>query len=271
MKQTELRLSGAKGMEETPSRRPRQLRLSRKYRALVLSVLTSAVLLWPEAVVWGTGTLRVRQCGEFVAIIDAYHRELGRSPGGSVASEGSGRRSGARRRGKNKRARRVRRSVAARRHKRSLARHARRRGVWTRTAQHQARSRRSHGHTRTSATSGGSSTASGVPQCRLFDGFGAINGCDYRARLDNFAIELQNDPSAQGYIIVYNGVRRTRRNYAQALADKSKDYLISDRGIDASRIVTVDGGRRQELFTELWVVPSGAAPPSATPTVEGDK
>lgn len=267
MKQTGLRSSGVKGVQGTPSRCLQQLRLNRKHRALVLSVLTSAVLLWPEAVVWGAGTFRVRQCGEFVAIIDAYHRELGRSPGGSATNERSSRSRGRRHR-KNSHARHVRRGVAARRHRRSLARHARRRVVRTRTAHHQARSRGSQSRIRIPSRS---STASGVPQCRLFDSFGAINGCDHKARLDNFAIELQNEPSAQGYIIVYNGARHTRRNYAQELADKSKDYLISTRGIDASRIVTVDGGRRKELSTELWVVPSGAVPPTATPTVEGDK
>jgi len=30
----------------------------------------------------------------------------------------------------------------------------------------------------------------------------------------------------------------------------------------------VDGGYREELTVELWVVPSGANPPSASPTVD---
>ncbi|MBV8857759.1 MAG: hypothetical protein JOZ02_12560, partial [Acidobacteria bacterium] len=39
-------------------------------------------------------------------------------------------------------------------------------------------------------------------------------------------------------------------------------------GITADRIVTVDGGYREELTVELWVVPSGATPPAASPTVD---
>lgn len=120
-------------------------------------------------------------------------------------------------------------------------------------------------------TSSRASASTRDPVCRLFDQFGAVNGCDVRARLDNFALELQNDPTAQGYIIVYNGARRTRRNYAQELADASKNYLFSQRGVSPDRIVTVDGGRRQELATELWIVPSGAVPPMATPTVNGEE
>ena len=32
--------------------------------------------------------------------------------------------------------------------------------------------------------------------------------------------------------------------------------------------MTVDGGYREELTVELWVVPSGATPPPNSPTVD---
>jgi hypothetical protein len=105
---------------------------------------------------------------------------------------------------------------------------------------------------------------------RKFDEYGNIAFNDEKARLDNFAIELQNDPGAQGYIIAYSG-RRARANEAQARADRAKDYLVNTRGIDAGRIVTVDGGAREELTVELWIVPSGAAPPTASPTVDASE
>jgi len=104
-------------------------------------------------------------------------------------------------------------------------------------------------------------------EARKIDEYGNIRFNDEKARLDNFAIELQNDPTAQGYIIAYGG-RRGRAGEAQRRADRAKDYLVNTRGIDASRIVTVDGGFREDLTVELWIVPSGATAPQATATVD---
>ncbi|HKZ02916.1 MAG TPA: hypothetical protein VJ180_11780, partial [Pyrinomonadaceae bacterium] len=98
------------------------------------------------------------------------------------------------------------------------------------------------------------------PVAVKFDEYGNIRFNDEKARLDNFAIQLQNQPSAQGYYIVYGSCA----GEGQARADRAKDYLVNNRGIDASRIVIVDGGCRSELGVELWIVPSGADAPAAS-------
>jgi hypothetical protein len=103
-----------------------------------------------------------------------------------------------------------------------------------------------------------------------FDTYGRIARNDEKARLDNFAIQLQNDPGAQGYIIAYGG-RRGAAGEAQTRADFAKNYLVNSRGIDPGRIVTVDGGFREEATTELWLVPSGATPPTASPNVDASE
>ena len=100
-----------------------------------------------------------------------------------------------------------------------------------------------------------------------FDEYGNIRFNDEKARLDNYAIQLQNDPNARGAIIAYGG-RRGRRGEAQARANRARDYLVNTRGIDAGRIDTIDGGYRDELTVELWVVPAGATAPTASPTVQ---
>jgi hypothetical protein len=102
---------------------------------------------------------------------------------------------------------------------------------------------------------------------RKIDEYGNIRFNDEKARLDNFAIELQNDPTAQGYLVCYGG-RRGRTGEAQRRCDRAKDYLVTTRGITADRIVTVDGGFREDLTVELWIVPQGATPPPAAPTVD---
>ena len=93
-----------------------------------------------------------------------------------------------------------------------------------------------------------------------FDEYGNIKFNDEKARLDNYAIQLQNQPGSQGYIIAYGSCE----GEAQARADRAKDYLVNTRGIDAGRLVTVDGGCRSELKVELWIVPTGATAPAAS-------
>jgi hypothetical protein len=100
-----------------------------------------------------------------------------------------------------------------------------------------------------------------------FDEYGNIPRNDVKARLDNFANELQANPGAQGYIIAYGG-RRGPAGEAQRRADFAKDYLVNTRGIDAGRLVTIDGGFKDEASTELWIVPAGATPPTASPTLD---
>ncbi|MFN2598186.1 MAG: hypothetical protein ABR563_13485 [Pyrinomonadaceae bacterium] len=98
------------------------------------------------------------------------------------------------------------------------------------------------------------------PQPKPFDEYGDISRDDEKARLDNFAAELQAEPSAQGYIVVY-AAPNARPGAASKRAQYAKDYLVTTRGIDASRIVVVDGGTSSAFGVRLWIVPAGAAPP----------
>ena len=102
---------------------------------------------------------------------------------------------------------------------------------------------------------------------RRFDEFPSVAFDDDKARLDNMAIELQNNPGALGYIIVYGG-RTSRPDSADRLGARARDYLVGTRGIDASRLVVVNGGYRETNAFELWLVPQGATPPPPTPTVQ---
>lgn len=95
------------------------------------------------------------------------------------------------------------------------------------------------------------------------DEFGLVGGCDHGARLDNFAIELQSVPDAVGYIIVY-GVEGETSGTAGYRLRFVKEYLVNVRDIADERIKTIYGGpyrKKDESFSELWVVPPGAEPP----------
>lgn len=97
-------------------------------------------------------------------------------------------------------------------------------------------------------------------QARKFDEFGDVQLSDLKARLDNFAIELQNTPAARGFVMVYRS-RRDLPGLSSRLASLMKNYLVYTRGFPAERIITVDGGESSAgLVQELWIVPEGATP-----------
>jgi hypothetical protein len=101
-------------------------------------------------------------------------------------------------------------------------------------------------------------------ECRKFDEFPAISYNDEKARLDNYAIELQNDPSSTAYVIVYPGPKG-KPGEVQKHTTRIVDYMVNSRGINAQRIVTLVGPARDELMVELWLCPQGAKPPALAP------
>ena len=97
---------------------------------------------------------------------------------------------------------------------------------------------------------------------RKFDEYGNIRFNDEKARLDNYAVQLQNEPGATGYIIGYGSCGSEGRERAE----RAKNYLVNTRGIDAGRIMVVDGGCLPQLLVQLWIAPQGAAAPAGDAT-----
>lgn len=88
-----------------------------------------------------------------------------------------------------------------------------------------------------------------------------------KTQLDKFVNALQLDPSAQGYVIAYGG-RTSGPEDAQKAADNATDYTMHTRSLDGARTLSGVGGYRERPTVELWIAPAGAAPPTATPTVD---
>jgi hypothetical protein len=114
-----------------------------------------------------------------------------------------------------------------------------------------------------------------------FDDFGDVCCNAEKARLDNYAVALQNLPEARGFIIFYGGRRQSypfcsssrqrlpRRGEAQARAARLRPYVL--RGwptLDPQRVVVIDGGYRETWSAELWIVPKGGTVPKPTPTLK---
>ena len=121
------------------------------------------------------------------------------------------------------------------------------------------------------------------PEAMLVDKFGDVCCEDEMARLDNFAIAVQNNPDAQAYIVFYGGRRHSfpscqrgqqrlpRHGEAEARVARLRKYLVLRRGLDSNRIVVVNGGYRQQWEAELWIVPKDSASPTPTPTINAQK
>ncbi len=118
-----------------------------------------------------------------------------------------------------------------------------------------------------------------LPIASKLDEFADICCEDEMARLDNFAIQLQNNPEARGVIIFYGGrlypscysrnqPRRPKRNEATFRARRMIEYLVMTRSINQTRLVLMNGGYRESLMAELWMLPKGAGLPTATPTLQ---
>lgn len=99
------------------------------------------------------------------------------------------------------------------------------------------------------------------PSIEVFDEFGDIARNDEKARLDNFAIALQQDPTSTGYVIVYPG-STSKRAEVQDHFGRVIDYLVNSRQIDKSRIRTIEGRKKDRLSVQLWIAPQGATPPN---------
>ena len=106
-----------------------------------------------------------------------------------------------------------------------------------------------------------------VAECKPFDQFQSVAFDDDKARFDNLAIELQNAPDSQAYIIIYAG-RTSRTGQADLLSRRTMDYLVNARGVDTGRITIVKGGYRDSDFFEIWICPPGAERPQPTPTIQ---
>lgn len=98
------------------------------------------------------------------------------------------------------------------------------------------------------------------------DEFPSVANDADKARLDYLAIKLQENPTYRAHVVAYGG-RTSCPQQADILTTCALRYLVNQRGIDRSRITTVNGGLRDKDTYQLWVLAPGNATPAADPTV----
>ena len=86
-----------------------------------------------------------------------------------------------------------------------------------------------------------------------FDSYRDLCFEEEKARLDNFAIALQQNPAWIGLVMVYAG-RRSCAGEARYRAQRAKKWIMK-RGIEPDRIVVKDAGYEEEVTTTLLMWP----------------
>jgi hypothetical protein len=102
-----------------------------------------------------------------------------------------------------------------------------------------------------------------------FDSYGNLCWQDEQARLDNFSIQLLNDPNLIGYIVVYAG-RISCRDEAGYRGSRARSWVLS-RKVDPKRVIFKDGGYRREMQTVLHLQPKDEPDYQPQPTLKRDK
>jgi hypothetical protein len=99
-----------------------------------------------------------------------------------------------------------------------------------------------------------------------FDEYGQMTFDSEKARLDNYAAQLNFLSDSVGYIVVYPtsgkshllSLRRARR---------ARSYLVKLRGVKASRISVIEGGCRDAFTIELYILPRTTPAPHPEPGI----
>lgn len=98
------------------------------------------------------------------------------------------------------------------------------------------------------------------PLARNFDEYGLIGWGDEQARLDNFAIQIQNEPDAIGYIFVLDG-NNVCEGEARARAVRARNYVVNHRGIPWNRVMWRYDGFGGDFLIALQPAPKGLKMP----------
>jgi len=102
---------------------------------------------------------------------------------------------------------------------------------------------------------------------RLVNEFGRAVDCELSAHVDSLFIWLNDNPGAKGYVIAYKGTDFLPSQIKSSPMIARIRRSIAFRKYDESRVVFIDGGFRDTVNTQFYLVPDGAVPPEATDTV----
>ena len=87
-----------------------------------------------------------------------------------------------------------------------------------------------------------------------------------KPRIDRFANEMKENNTAEAYIIAYGGLV-SYKNEARTRLNCTRNYLITVHGISRSRLKLFDGGYRNEVTVQMFLVNPDDPKPTPYATV----
>ena len=123
-----------------------------------------------------------------------------------------------------------------------------------------------------------------ITETQKIDEFGHIFCCDFGARVDNTNITQRANPGSQIYVIYYSArkheiTRRDKQGVEKMVLRNPvrNEFRDFERGFlkraafqrfDWKNFSIVNGGYRERMSVEIWLVPAGAEPPKLLPTID---
>lgn len=98
-----------------------------------------------------------------------------------------------------------------------------------------------------------------VPEAEFIDEFAFSDSKIDSTKFDKINTALNDDPSTQAYIIIYNDGKTSSAKIEQKEQQIRK--IISEKNISPDRIIIVRGVEKENLI-RFWLVPAGATPPT---------
>ncbi len=98
-----------------------------------------------------------------------------------------------------------------------------------------------------------------IPKAVLIDEFGKIGCEDLIARQDALISELQNDPTATGYVVIYGDKNEARWSWRIKLFIDGQTFF---RRFDATRLLIIKEKDGDDPKVQFWKVPAGAEKPN---------
>jgi hypothetical protein len=115
------------------------------------------------------------------------------------------------------------------------------------------------------------SVAQEKPKAELADSSQWYGSDDGNGRISNFLDYFdKNKNNSVAYIIVYGG-RISKRGEIKAQIRGLTEFFTIFRKLDSKKYVIVNGGYRDRLTVDYWIVPENSCPPLPTPTVDFEK
>lgn len=95
-------------------------------------------------------------------------------------------------------------------------------------------------------------------KAELIDEFEHFNCEDFKARVDNFYIHLNDNSSAKGYLVISGDKTQMKR---KLVAELLLESAVVARVYDRSRVQIVKGPESGKVNIKLWLVPAGVEKP----------